>query len=382
MTSSPRGSARLGYLDWLRGIGVLIMIEAHTLDSWTRIADRTRPSYRWALVLGGFGAPIFLFLAGVALALAAGSRTRRGMSDAEAGRRATRRGLEVFGLAFLFRLQSLLISGGGLRAFLKVDILNVMGVAMLIAAWLWRVGRSTRGRRLAMAAATLVVAMLTPPVRATHWLDWLPDSIEGYLRPSAGLTTFTIFPWAGFLFGGVLAGMWLDSGDRAREGRRNLALLVVGATGATLAYAASYLPAIYAQTNYWTSSPTFFFVRLGIITALIPVAYGWSLLDFPRPAMAPGQDGVAASWSPIREMGVASLFVYWIHVEMVYGVLSTPLHRALTFEQALVAMVLFSVFLYGLVRLKQRWSSPGVAEKSTKIGSYRAGPASNRTISG
>ena len=29
-----------GYLDWLRGIAVLIMIEAHVLDSWTR--RRTR----------------------------------------------------------------------------------------------------------------------------------------------------------------------------------------------------------------------------------------------------------------------------------------------------------------------------------------------------
>src|SRR6476660_3601941 len=130
--SSPRRSSksaaaadRRGYLDWLRGIGVLIMIEAHTLDSWTSVAERTRASYRWAIVVGGFGAPIFLFLAGVALALAVGSRRRRGMDDAEASRRAAPRAGQVIGLAFLFRLQSLLISGGGLRAFLKVDILSV-----------------------------------------------------------------------------------------------------------------------------------------------------------------------------------------------------------------------------------------------------------------
>ena len=28
---------RRGYIDWLRGISVLIMIEAHTLDAWTRL---------------------------------------------------------------------------------------------------------------------------------------------------------------------------------------------------------------------------------------------------------------------------------------------------------------------------------------------------------
>ena len=60
--------SRRAYLDWLRGVAVLIMIEAHTLDSWTREAERVRDDYKWSIVVGGFGAPIFLFLAGVALA--------------------------------------------------------------------------------------------------------------------------------------------------------------------------------------------------------------------------------------------------------------------------------------------------------------------------
>ena len=52
---------RRPYLDWLRGIAVLIMIEGHTLDSWTRTADRQSPWYQWAIVVAGYGAPIFLF---------------------------------------------------------------------------------------------------------------------------------------------------------------------------------------------------------------------------------------------------------------------------------------------------------------------------------
>ena len=50
--------------------------------------------------------------------------------------------------------------------------------------------------------------------------------------------------------------------------------------------------------------------------------------------------------------GRTSLFVYWIHVEMVYGFLSRPLRRSLTIEQALTAYVLFTVFLLSLVRMK------------------------------
>ena len=59
-----------------------------------------------------------------------------------------------------------------------------------------------------------------------------------------------------------------------------------------------------------------------------------------------------SAWSPLEEFGRASLFVYWIHVEMVYGFFSRPIRRSLSLEVALVAYVLFTVFLLALVRLK------------------------------
>ena len=108
----PDGASRRGYLDWLRGVSVLIMIEAHTLDAWTRLDARHNSTYGWAMIIGGFAAPGFMFLAGIAVALAAGSRLRRGRTAAEVAALARRRALQIFGLAFGFRLQSWLISGG------------------------------------------------------------------------------------------------------------------------------------------------------------------------------------------------------------------------------------------------------------------------------
>ena len=137
------GSRRLAYLDWLRGLAVVIMIEAHTLDSWTRAADRRSFEYGMAMIVGGIGAPLFLFLAGVAVALAAGSRAKR-IGDAAAAQSVRTRGWEIFGLAFLFRLYSWALSpGSALRGLLKVDILNVMGPSIVVTAWLWQRGRTT-----------------------------------------------------------------------------------------------------------------------------------------------------------------------------------------------------------------------------------------------
>ena len=88
MTSS---AARRTYLDVLRGLAVLIMIEAHVIDSWTTAADRGSRAFGRSLILGGFGAPLFLLLAGVAVALSAGSKARRLGDDRLAARAVEKR---------------------------------------------------------------------------------------------------------------------------------------------------------------------------------------------------------------------------------------------------------------------------------------------------
>ena len=357
--------SRRPYLDWLRGIAVLIMIEGHTLDSWTREADRVEPAYRWAIVVAGFGAPIFLFLAGVALTLAAGARVRKGLSAREVSRAAVRRGLWILALAFLFRLQSALISGGQLpQALLKVDILNVMGVSMVIGALCWAVVR-TQPRRVALfTVVTVAVALFTPVVRNAAGLAALPDPLEAYLRPVRGLTGFALFPWAGFLTAGAAVGAWLESGrTSAEETVANRWLAVFGAAVAIAAYAASFGPPLLPNTSFWTSSPAFFALRTGLLMLSVPVAFA-----------------ISRTWrgTALQEFGRASLFVYWVHVELVYGVLSAPLHRRLPFPVALLAFAFFSLAMFGLVRLKERGPWKGQPTEPLKRSTFPAAPTTSR----
>ena len=62
MTERP---GRRGYLDWMRGLAVAIMVFWHTLDAWTTPVDKASGAVWYCQLIGGFGAPIFLFLAGV-----------------------------------------------------------------------------------------------------------------------------------------------------------------------------------------------------------------------------------------------------------------------------------------------------------------------------
>jgi uncharacterized membrane protein len=338
---------RQAYLDRVRGLAVLVMIEAHVLDGWTRVAERQRPGFIYAMILGGFAAPLFLFLAGVSLALSAESKYRKSGDLKRSWRVVQKRGWQIFGLAFLFRLQSFILTGGySVIGLLKVDILNVMGPAIAFAGLAGERVKTRAGRAVLFAAIAVAIAMLTPVVRLTPALNWLPDPIEWYVRPSPTRTNFTLFPWAGFVFAGAVVGVVVDWLRRAEHTLRvQMALAAASVVVAVAGYAASFLPSIYERSEFWTSSPTFFFLRVGLIALLLPLAYLWE--------RAPWR-GMVSRWSPIEELGRASLFVYWIHVEMVYGFISRPLRRNLSFEAAIVAYVLFSAFLLGLVLLKNR----------------------------
>ena len=101
-------SRRLGYIDWARGLAVYLMIQTHAYSSWlSPEAKQTRFWHRVELI-GGYPAPLFLFLAGMGLALMAEALGGRGRGPAAIAREGVRRGLQVFGYAVLFSLSGLL----------------------------------------------------------------------------------------------------------------------------------------------------------------------------------------------------------------------------------------------------------------------------------
>ncbi len=329
------------------------MVMAHVTDAWTRDGDRQGGFYRQMVFVNGLAAPLFLFLAGLSLSLAASMRSAS-IGHAAAARLALTRGAQVLLLAFLFRLQSQLLGWGPLTNFLKVDILNIMGLVMMAAALLWRVSDARLIRVVLFAVAATAVAMTTPLIREAGVLAVLPDPIEAYIRPMPGLTSFALFPWAAFLLAGAITGEVIHAArTRSQEIRLQWSLLAAGAAGIGLGYAASFQPSIYPVANFWTSSPTFFFIRLGICAAMVPIARGIDWFHHGLPRWLGGYASVPPGLLTAT-LGRSSLFVYWVHVEMVYGVLGRPLRRELPIGWSLVATAVLCVLLFLIVRWKDR----------------------------
>lgn len=322
------------------------MVLAHVVDAWTRGADRDRTAFYWATFFGGLAAPAFLFLAGLGSALSGASKLTRGASRLEVTRLLVWRGLTVFGLAFVFRAQAFVLGLGHLVDLLKVDILNVMGPSLVLAAALWGLGGGAVTRVAWASLTTAAIAFLSPLVRAASWIEALPAPLQWYLRPTPGHTNFTLLPWAAFVTAGLATGVALAAvRDDRGERRLQAALATLAVGGALAAYWASFQPSIYAPgvSTFWGPSPTFFFLRLGIVTAFLPLC--WTL----RHAMP------ARAARLLSTLGASSLFVYWVHVELVYGGVAILIKRHLPFELTLVGTVAVAYGMARLVPVARAW---------------------------
>lgn len=342
---------RRAYIDWLRGLAVVIMIEAHTIDAWTVTdpAVRSQATFKFLQFLAGWAAPLFLFLAGVSVSMAAASHLRKGKSVAEASAAVQRRGWQILGLAFLFRVQSFMLSPTQpIAGLLKVDILNIMGLAMVAAAWCWGRGRSDRERTLWLlvpSAAIVIIGQFTP---GWSWPDVIAGPLEGYMRLIEGTGNFMLAPWSAF----VLVGAWLGrlllvNRDATADKAFHLRLGLIGAAILALALVSASLPEITPHSVYWQTSTSFVLLRLGVMSMLLSLAWLW--MQRPR----------ATRWSPMVLFGQTSLFVYWVHVEIVYGFPTYPIRHEFSIARALEAYAVFTLLMLWLaVKWNQRAQGP------------------------
>ncbi|HEX2775427.1 MAG TPA: heparan-alpha-glucosaminide N-acetyltransferase domain-containing protein [Candidatus Acidoferrales bacterium] len=316
-TVQPGKQQRLAYIDWMRGFACLLMFEVHSYDSWLGGSTRDSQFMKWSQLSGTIPAPLFLFLAGVSIALVSGKMREKGIGANQIARRTILRGAEILGLGLLFRVQEYVlgIPWAPWTDLLRVDILNTIGISIMLMGIVGRLTR-TRVANIAVAlVATTGIAFATPFLYTTWRPRWLPWYLETYINgvhiyDSPRPWLFPIFPWAGFAFAGLALGYLLFS----EWGKKNLLQVVAacGLGGVGLYYLSNWLDAralqLYPDYDYWHTSPNFFLARVAIILVIVFASYVWCRWGL-------GQVG----FSPMIQMGQTSLLVYWVHIEFVYG---------------------------------------------------------------
>jgi hypothetical protein len=68
----------------------------------------------------------------------------------------------------------------------------------------------------------------------------------------------------------------------------------------------------------------------------------------------------------LLEFGRSSLFVYWIHVELAYGIFTWPIHRRLTLEWSFFAFLVFTALMFWASVSKTRYVARYKARKAAE----------------
>ncbi|PYS00134.1 MAG: hypothetical protein DMG12_18675 [Acidobacteria bacterium] len=166
----------------MRGLAVVLMLQGHVLDGWVRPQERTGEWFWLSQFLGGFPAPIFLFLVGISLAMVLDRKRARGASTAELARNVVRRGGGILLLAYAFRLEQFLVwyPASDWGDVFRVDTLNCIAVSTVFIGLLSIAFKTRRGNVTAMGLATAAFVFVTPwvyPLRAN-----LPAFLLSYLN--------------------------------------------------------------------------------------------------------------------------------------------------------------------------------------------------------
>jgi uncharacterized membrane protein len=338
-------TTRLAFIDWTRGLAAVVMLQGHTFDSFTRTDLRDKGPFVFSQFLGGLPPALFLFLTGITFAFLMHSQEKQGASAGQRVIAALKRSRYLFILAALFRIQLYVFGFPTSPAgeLWRVDILNCMGMAMLLFAPM--AVFTTKERIRLCTVLGLVVAGLAPFVSMIDG-STVPWIMRAYLFPS--LSSFGFFPWASFLAFGMAAGSVIRTAKQEEMSRMMLWMMAVGIGLVLAAQYLSNLPfSVYPKSDFWLNSPALIMIKLGAVLIILAVAFLWVNLGAPQ------------RWSLFRQLGTTSLLVYWVHIELVYGRWFGIWKEAMTVRQVLVFTTLLLALLTALSILQTRGRSIG-----------------------
>lgn len=370
-------ASRLGFVDDTRGIAVVLMIFWHTVDGWLLPAMKVGQRFEVMRSFGGLAAPMFLFLAGAGAALKIAADAARGTPRHKTILELTCRGLEVVVSGYALRVFMWVVDG---TAIAEPDLLPAYGpLALGLAAMYVGLGRvSTRARLgipLVVAGAvvwaigwwqtsivlpeqvvrlgrvdvlqtigfSLVFIAWTEPlfgyakrpylgiplgILLASLTGFFERGLPGGLHPCVAaylgrwnsgvgpsVAMFPLFPWLGYAACGTTIGVVWFRGERA--GRTALTVLGVACLGALVGSITNEniegTHAVIRQAPELARAVRMV-QKIGFALALSGVSY----IVTQR-----------VSRFPMRTLGNTSMFIYWVHLELVYGIVARDVSHAL-----------------------------------------------------
>ena len=330
----PSARPRLAWIDLLRGVAVVGMIETHVMNA---LLDAKFDQAGWRhqhSFYSGLLAPAFLWIAGYVQGLGIRKAQRDGR-PVVSWARLRRLGMVAL-IGYLLHVPWHLWGKGDFGAeswsiALQVDVLPCMAVslALLLFAGL------ARGVWFDVVSLLLAAFFVLAAPAAQQWRTGM-IGVDSFLTYDGTKSLFVLFPWVGFCVMGSLASRWEISWR----------------TLLPAAFVFIALGTLFASATYSYVHPAFFAERLGWLCLLILAVWLFS-------------QKFAPAW--LQLAGRESLFIYVAHLLLLYSIpwrgktLSMAIGHTLSIPVTAIVFLIMLMICLGLAWVNEKRKQHGRA---------------------
>lgn len=305
---------RYTFIDLLRGWAIILMIEPHVFNTFLLPELKHTGWFSVVTFINGLIAPAFLFVSGFVFEISSGSK----LDD-----------MRKFKLPFwkkLWRLVSIILIGYALhlpfysfskiltkstaeqiQSFFAVDVLQCIGVGLLVLFVLRLIIRSDKIYHYALITLTMFVMFISPFFWKMEFTNYFHHVFANYFNRTNG-SLFPIFPWINFiLVGAIFSKYFLNAAARNKEDRFIKATTF---TGLIMLFSGHFFYSGLFPDSLTSilPNPVFFIERLGYVLFFATICWYY------------------ANWRKTKKSFVLdasreSLLIYWLHLVIIYNTL-------------------------------------------------------------
>jgi uncharacterized membrane protein len=311
---------RVIFIDLMRAIAVLQMVQGHTIDVVLAAELRTTelPVYAVWYFLRGMTAPIFMFTAGTVFTYLFHS-VKRPFGENYRVKKGLRRGFLLIFLGYFLKYPTWTIfdfsdvTADKWQLFISADVLQLIGFSLLILLLILFIAEKLKLNYTAtFITITTIIFVASPFIETINWISFLPAPVAAYFYSGSG-SLFPLFPWSGYVIAGGILGCYLAQNPLVFKTARFSKLLAVFGVAFTLVaiFSEIILQALQIQIVDPQAEPNTIFYRVGFVLLLTSVVSYISLRVNHIPQL-------------IILAGRNTLLIYIVHLIILYGSAWTP----------------------------------------------------------
>lgn len=346
---------RFLFIDLYKTAVILLMLEGHVFRALLSGQLQKTGLFQIHEFIHGLTAPAFLFGAGLTFVISTRKRWEAYHHWDKPLARRVKKLLFVILLGFFLHLPFLsfrkIVMEGTFKDYLQLfqcDVLHCIGIGLLSLHLLIYLFKKEARFYIMVMVNTFLVCFLTPLIWDINFMKLVPLPVAQLFNGNYG-SPFPLFPYVGFLYGGVIVSWeFLISYEKGDVSKFVYKLAVIGAVAVIAGYLFDIIPInVYPTYNYWFTSPNYFLVRIGSVMILISAFWYFSvkITNYNR---------------IITVLGVESLFVYVLHLLILYGSVINPQFNlvALLGKDFMIHQTLFVffIFLFFLIIVALLWN--------------------------